>query len=162
LHSSTATKSFTVVAMASPTPTTPLPTTSKSTASSPSTSLIVATRLHLGQSTSPPADLDQKVAGFYQFCAESCSSPEGSTMGVLQSMLLPKLLATIWWKPYKRPVTRPWRLRCFRRRRRPTAATRLHAYTSDTGASSCRLSTLSAVAATHVSPPLYEGTPGIG
>jgi hypothetical protein len=53
-----------------------------------STSLIVATRLHLGQSASPPADLDQKVAGFYKFCSESC--PPGS-MGVLAVDATPKI-----------------------------------------------------------------------
>jgi hypothetical protein len=56
----------------------------------PSASLIVATRLHLGQSSSPPPedDLNNKVAGFYKFCAESC--PTGS-MGVLAVDATPKI-----------------------------------------------------------------------
>jgi hypothetical protein len=74
-------------AMASP--------TSKSASTSPhSVSLIVATRLHLGQSTSPPTDLDEKVAGFYQFCAESCATSSrggGGTMGVLAVDAGPKI-----------------------------------------------------------------------
>jgi hypothetical protein len=64
-----------VVAMASPTLRSPR--------------LIVATRLHLGQSSSPPADddLDLKVAGFYRFCAESCPN----SMGVLAVDATPKI-----------------------------------------------------------------------
>lgn len=50
--------------------------------------MIVATRLHLGQSSSPPTDLDDKVAGFYDFCRTSC--PKGTT-GVLAVDATPKI-----------------------------------------------------------------------
>ena len=50
--------------------------------------MIVATRLHLGQSAVPPTDLDAKVAGFHQFCSQSC--PEG-TLAVLAVDATPKI-----------------------------------------------------------------------
>lgn len=86
LNSTITGSTITVVAMASP--------SSSSSSPSGSTSLIVATRLHLGQSQHPPTDLDDKVAGFYKFCAESCaSSPTGvtGTMGVIAVDATPKI-----------------------------------------------------------------------
>ena len=44
-----------------------------------SPSLVVATRLHLGQASVPPSQesLDAKMAQFYQFCSESCQASLG-------------------------------------------------------------------------------------
>jgi hypothetical protein len=141
--------STTVVAMAS----SPSPT---STSTSPGISLIVATRLHLGQSTSPPTDLDQKVAGFYKFCAESCSNPRG-TMGVLAVDATPKIEGYDLVEAVQAACDKVMLMAS------SSSTTRLHVLpVTPWGKFVPALNALVQFAATAVSPPLDQGTQSDG
>jgi hypothetical protein len=132
-----------------------------------SVSLIVATRLHLGQSTSPPADLDEKVAGFYRFCAESCpvnANANTSSMGVLAVDATPKIPGYDLVEAVQAACDKAVAAAA-------AAAAASSSTTSTTAASTTRLHVLPVTpwgkfvpalnalvqfAATTISPPLYE------
>jgi hypothetical protein len=138
------------IAMASPTP------KSASASASPSVSLIVATRLHLGQSTSPPTDLDQKVARFYQICAESCSNPRCS-MGVLAVDATPKIACYDLVEAVQAACDKAMAAAAAASST-TTAATRLHVLpVTPWGKFVPALNALVQFAAANISPPLYEG-----
>jgi hypothetical protein len=118
------------------------------------TSLIVATRTP-GSITSPPADLDQRWLVLPILCRIVFESGR-QHHGVLAVDATPKMPATIWWKPYKRPVTRPWRL-LLRRRRPPTAIDCMLPVTP-WGKFVPALNALVTVAATHQSTTLRRNT----
>jgi hypothetical protein len=142
LHSTSSSATTTVGAMASP--------TSKSASTSPGVSLIVATRLHLGQSTSPPTDLDEKVAGFYQFCAESCPA---SSMGVLAVDAAPKIAGYDLVEAVQAACDKAMAAAASS----TATATRLHVLpVTPWGKFVPALNALVQFAAATVSPPIYE------
>jgi hypothetical protein len=112
--------------MASPTPTPYFPPPHrKSTASCQS--LIVATR-YTWVNPHLLLQIWTKGGWFYQFCAESCSSPEGSTMGVLAVDATPKIAGYDLVEAVQAACDKAMAAALRRRRRRPLPLRLLHCY----------------------------------